>query len=89
MRKLILTTVLLAATAGQAGAAVSCNKNGAVVARADGVVLYLGKSCDAARKGGGTGNWWNAASFLGVMIDGKTYMVKEEIDCLSFCESPF
>lgn len=55
---------------------------------ADGTELYLGKNCDAALKGGGTGKWWNAASFIGVQIGDKTYMVREEPDCLPFCATP-
>ncbi len=89
MQKLILACTLLAATIGQASAEAKCNKHGAAVILTDGTVLYLGKNCDAARKGGGTGTWWNAASFLGVKIDGKAYMVTEEIDCLPFCKNPF
>lgn len=87
MRKIILAGALVAATIAQASAAAECNANGAVFTLDDGTVLYLGKDCDAARKGGGTGNWWNAASFLGVMIGGKAYMVTEEIDCLPFCST--
>lgn len=91
MRKLILICALFAATSAQAGETVKCNEHGAVVTLEDGTILYLGKNCDAARKGGGTGNWWNAASFLGVEIDGKAYMVAEGsgIDCLPYCVNPF
>ncbi len=89
MQKFIFATAVLAATAGPVSAAGKCNKHGAVVEQSHGIVLYLGKSCDATRKGGGTGKWWNAASFLGVMIGDDTYMVREEFDCLPFCESPF
>ena len=91
MRKFILMCALLAATIAQAGEVVKCNEHGAVVTLTDGTVLYLGKNYDAARKGGGAGKWWNAASFLGVEIDGKSYMVAEGsgIDCLPFCSNPF
>lgn len=89
MQKIMVICALLAVTVTHATAEVKCNKNGAVVTQADGTVLYLGKNCDAAREGGGSGKWWNAASFLGVKIDGNTYMVTEEIDCLPFCENPF
>ncbi len=89
MQKILLICALLAAMAAQASAADRCNAHGAVVTQTDGTVLYLGKNCDAARKGGGTGRWWNAASFLGVNIDGQAYMVTEEIDCLPFCENSF
>jgi len=86
MLKSILCALILAlAVVASAAAAVSCNQHGAVVTRDDGTVLYLGRNCEAARKGGGTGWWWYAASFIGVEIDGKTFAVREEIDCLPFC----
>lgn len=90
MRYFILALALFATTVGQANSEAKCNKHGAVVTLTDGTVLYLGMNCDAARKGGGTGNWWNAASFLAVKIDGRHYKVAEGagIDCLPFCESP-
>ena len=87
MQKFMLACVLLAATVAQANAEAECNEHGAIATLTDGTVLYLGKNCDAARKGGGMGIWWNAASFLGVEIDGKAYMVTEEIDCLPFCST--
>lgn len=85
MKRVISIVVALVATAGQASAAVECNEHGAVFSLDDGTVLYLGKNCDAAREGGGTGTWWNAASFLGARIDGEVYMITEETDCLPFC----
>lgn len=90
MRKFTLICALLAAPIAQASEVVKCNKHGAVVSLTDGTILYLGKNCDAARKDGGTGIWWNAASFLGVEVDGNAYMVAEGtgIDCLPFCEIP-
>lgn len=90
MRKIIFITALLAATSAHTEETVKCNQHGAAVTLTDGTVLYLGKNCDAARKGGGAGYWWNAASFLGVEIDGKAYMVAEGrgIDCLPFCSLP-
>jgi hypothetical protein len=86
MRRILLASALLAAAVAQTKA-LECNENGAVVTLESGDVLYLGKDCDAARKGGGTGTWWNTASFLGVEIDGKAYMVTVEIDCLPFCST--
>lgn len=86
MKTIIVICILLAATIATASAA-KCNQHGAVVTLKNGTVLYLGKNCDATLKDGGTGKWWNAASFLGVKIDGKAYMVKEEIDCLPFCST--
>ncbi len=90
MRNIFLMTLLLAAPSAQAEDIIRCNEHGAVVTLADNTVLYLGKNCDAAREGGGAGYWWNAASFLGVEIAGKTYMVAEGtgIDCLPFCSLP-
>jgi hypothetical protein len=76
------------ATLTQAAAAVECNEHGAVVTLTDGTVFYLGSNCDAERKGGGSGYWFNAGSFLAVNIDGNSYRVIEEVDCLPFCESP-
>lgn len=49
------------------GYEISCNKNGMVVDVSDGRTYYLGKNCDAARKGGGTGKWFSAP--LGVVIN--------------------
>lgn len=89
MYKNALTFILLSVTMAQANEDIQCNENGAVVTRMDGTVLYLGKSCDAARRGGGEGTWFNAASFLAVFIDGQSYRVAEGsgIDCLPFCQS--
>ncbi|MEP3279291.1 MAG: hypothetical protein ABJN26_12615 [Stappiaceae bacterium] len=91
MLKFILMLTLIVVTNAHAGEEIKCNEHGAVVTLEDGTILYLGKNCDAARKGGGVGKWWNAASFLGVEIDGKAYMVAEGsgIDCLPFCTNPF
>ena len=88
MRTLILACAALTLTLGQVSAGALCNKDGAVVTMSDGTVLYLGVGCDAAMKGGGTGFWFNAASFLAVHIDGKAYRVTDEVDCLPFCRSP-
>ena len=87
MRKFLLICMFASATFTHANASVVCNAHGAVVTTKDGTVLYLGTNCDAARKGGGSGIWFNAASFLAVMIDGKGHQVTEEIDCLPFCYS--
>ena len=90
MKHVTWTLAILVVMAEQAVSETVCNQHGAVVTMPDGAVLYLGKNCDAARKGGGTGAWWNAASFLVVEIDGKPYRVAEGtgIDCLPFCENP-
>lgn len=90
MKKFLLACILLAAVPAQADETISCNPHGAMVTLANGTILYLGKTCDAAEEGGGTGAWWNAASFLAVEIDGKMYAVAKGsgIDCLPFCKTP-
>lgn len=87
MRILLLIGGLFAGSFAQASEIVRCNQHGAVVTLEDGTVLYLGNNCDAARKGGGSGRWWNAASFIGVQIGDRAYMVAEGsgIDCLPYC----
>lgn len=70
---------------------VICNPNGAEVRVNDGAfrgsTYYLGKSCDAARKSGGTGKWWYAAAAFIVQIDGQGARFSNEIDCpsLPYC----
>lgn len=88
MRKVILGLIIAATTLVPAHAGYVCNAHGAVVTEEHGLVFYLGKNCDAAIKGGGSGHWFNSASFLAVFIDGKGYMVTQEIDCLPFCTPP-
>lgn len=73
---------------------ITCNGNGAVVVvnsgKAAGETLYLGKTCDAARKSGGTGSWWNGASGFVVEIEGEPYgFIHEGPNCsaLTFCSS--
>ena len=88
MRTFITALAIASAPLTQAAADVACNAHGAVVTMDDGTVLYLGKTCEAAREGGGEGRWWNAASFLAVQIDGEPYMVREDVDCVPFCELP-
>lgn len=87
LRKLLLPIVFSTSLFAQAHAAVTCNAHGAVVTATDGTVFYLGRNCDAAIEGGGTGIWFNAASFLAVHIDGQGYRITEEVDCLPFCAS--
>ena len=55
--------------------------NGAIVTMPDGEVYYLGKDCDAVRKGGGTGKWWLTASAYAVDTDGQAFLLPFEIDC--------
>lgn len=85
-------TLILGASALSAET-FECNAHGAVVTQADGTVLYLGNNCDAAIKGGGTGHWLNAASFLAVVIgedwqNSKSFQVFSEIPCLEYCQAP-
>jgi len=82
------TLAILGSTAAQAS--WTCNEHGAVVTQSDGTVLYMGKNCDVVRKGGGSGYWFNAASFLAVVVGDQTYQVAvgSGIDCLPFCTSP-
>jgi len=71
MRFLLFAAALALPFAVHADTTIKCNENGAVVTSASGSVYYLGKSCDAARKGGGTGKWWFAAAAFIVQIDGE------------------
>ena len=87
MRIFALCLAMMATTIVQASPSQLCNEHGAVVTLDDGTVLYLGKNCDAAEKGGSTGTWFNAASFLAVMLEDATYQVHGDIDCLPFCAS--
>ncbi len=81
MRILLAVMAMVCATAAQADANVTCNEHGAVVTLSDGAVYYLGKNCDAARKGGGTGKWWLTASAFAVGIDGRAILLPVEVDC--------
>ena len=81
MLRYLLPALLCLTTVAHAQEGYQCNANGAVVTLADGTVYYLGKSCDAARKGGGTGQWFLAASFFGLKIDGEFIRLPFEIDC--------
>lgn len=72
--------------------AISCNPNGAVVVLGPattepGATYYLGKDCDAARKGGGTGQWWYAASGFAVRIGDSALRFGGDLDCptLPYC----
>ena len=61
---------------------ITCNAHGAVVTLSEGTIFYLGKSCDAAREGGGTGRWWFAASAFLIELDDGTYLrVPNEMIC--------
>lgn len=82
MRRLLAGILILGLTAAQALANVQCNEHGAVVTLDSGDTYYLGKNCDAAKKGGGEGRWWLAASGIGVEIDGAAaVLIKFDIDC--------
>lgn len=81
MRIILAAIVIFSAVAAQAADRYHCNAHGAVVTLADGTVYYLGKNCDAAQKGGGTGHWWLAASAYVVDIGGQPRQLPIEIDC--------
>ena len=85
MRHLMTALAICLVTAAHAhsGAhgSVQCNDHGAVVSLEDGTVYYLGKNCDAAQKGGGTGKWWLAASAFVVDIGGHPVRLPFEVDC--------
>ena len=59
----------------------SCNANGAVINVTDGPTFYLGNSCDAAMKNGGTGKWWYSAAAFLIEIDGKTWRYANNPNC--------
>ena len=82
MRLLSVICAICAVTLAQAQEApVRCNEHGAVVSLGDGTVYYLGKSCDAAEEGGGTGTWFLSASALVVDIDDRLRRLEFDIDC--------
>ncbi len=82
MRKfLVAATVCLTTSTAYAGDSFQCNEHGAVVTLVDGTVYYMGKDCDAAQKGGGTGRWWLTASAFVVAIDGQPKRLPLEVDC--------
>ena len=71
---------------------VACNAHGAVVTLGEGTIApgrryYLGKSCDAAQAGGGTGRWWYAAAAYVIEIDGRALRFAGELNCpaLPYC----
>lgn len=70
-----------AASLAQAQSGVQCNQHGAVVTLSNGTIYYLGKTCDAAQKGGGTGRWYLAASAFVVEINGQAVRLPFEVDC--------
>lgn len=82
MRKFLAGLLILGLTATQSFANVQCNQHGAVVTLDNGDTYYLGKNCDAAKKGGGEGRWWLAASGIGVGIEGEgAVLIGFDIDC--------
>ena len=82
MRNLIGSVLTLAMSAGSALATVECNQHGAVVTVENGTTYYFGKSCDAAKQGGGEGRWWLSASALVVEIDGIIEdRIEFDVDC--------
>ena len=88
MKNLFAVAGLLAATSASADLhntpadiKITCNQHGAIVDAQDGSTYYLGKQCDAARKGGGTGKWWFAAAAFLIEIDGQTMRFANELSC--------
>ena len=81
MRFLIIALVICSVTTANAQDMVQCNGHGAIVTLTDGSVYYLGKNCDAALKGGGSGKWWLAASAFVVNIGGQPKRLPLEVDC--------
>lgn len=81
MRLSITVLALGLATTAIAQGTVQCNEHGAIVTIASGTVYYLGKNCDAAQKGGGTGTWWLTASAFVVDIGGQSTRLPFEVDC--------
>lgn len=66
---------------------VACNAHGAKVTFTDGLVVYLGKSCDAAIPGQGEGKWWYAASAFLFEVGNVSLRVPAELNCpvLPYC----
>ena len=81
MKHFLATLAICLATTAAAQSGVQCNAHGAVVTLDDGTVYYLGKTCDAAQQGGGTGRWWLAASAFVVEIDGQPQRLPFEVNC--------
>ncbi len=82
MQKILTGLLILGLTATQTLANVQCNEHGAVVTHDNGETYYLGKNCDAAKKGGGEGRWWLAASGIGVKIgDEGAVLIRFDIEC--------
>lgn len=93
MKRFLCCSTLIFVASASFAETYECNAHGAVVTQEDGTVFYLGKNCDAAIKGGGTGHWVNAASFRAVVIgedwqNSQSYQVFSEIPCLGFCQPP-
>ncbi len=60
---------------------LECNAHGAKLTFSQGLVVYLGKSCDAAIPGQGEGRWWYAASAFLFEV-GPTYIrIPGDLNC--------
>jgi len=81
MRMLLSAIIIFSTTAVSAESNVQCNEHGAVVTMATETIYYLGKNCDAARQGGGTGRWWLTASAFAIEIDGQIKLLPFDVDC--------
>ncbi|MEO0371839.1 MAG: hypothetical protein AAF231_10315 [Pseudomonadota bacterium] len=62
--------------------------SGVSVMMDDGNLLFLNNDCTVTREGGGTGYWWNGASFFAVGIDGSIFRLDRELEGLPFCAPP-
>ena len=60
---------------------IRCNAHGAVVTVPGGPTYYMGRNCDAAQEGGGTGRWYLAASAFFIEIDGEAIRLEQDIGC--------
>ncbi|MGB7243677.1 MAG: hypothetical protein WBC93_16540 [Sulfitobacter sp.] len=87
MQNFLTILAIFSASTAFADFSIKCNKHGAVMTTTDGATYYLGKTCEAAKKAGGTGRWWYAASAFIVEIDGESIRYPFEIDCdVPYCK---
>ena len=87
MKRLSLALATVSATTAHADFNIQCNRHGAVMTTSNGEIYYLGKNCDAAKKSGGSGRWWFAASALIVEINGEGFRYPFDINCdLPYCK---
>lgn len=87
MRNVCVLSLVLSVMASQAAASYQCNAHGAVVTADNGQTYYVGRSCDAAKEGGGEGRWWFTASAMAVEINGTVEaLIRFDVECdLPYC----